>query len=74
MEQVPPVAFVPHAAGALSRGAWPRVSSLVHPKAGVEDVGGKGLQTACTYSSLTGEEFFSQLIKVIDNIAVTALK
>lgn len=39
----------------------------------LEEMGGKGVQTACKWSRLTGEEL-SELIKDTDNIAVTALK
>lgn len=73
MEQVQPVVFDPRAAGEVGGGAVPRALSLVYLKGDVEDVGGKGVQTACKCSSLTGEEL-SQLIKVMDNIAVTVLK
>lgn len=73
MEQVLPVVFDPRAAGAVGGDAVPHAWSLVYLKADVEDMGEKGVWTACKCSSLTGEEL-SQLIKVMDNIAVTVLK
>lgn len=63
-----------------SCGVWPScqrgelcASSPLYPKGDVEEMGGKGVQTACKWSRLTGEEL-SELIKDTDNIAVTALK
>lgn len=47
------------------------VLSLIYLKA---DLVGMGGECAWKCGSLTGEELFSQLIKVMDNIAVTALK
>lgn len=64
--------FGPRAGGAQSCVRLHVLSSL-YPKADVEEMGGKGIQTVCKWSRLTGEEP-SQLIKDTDNIAVTALK
>lgn len=54
-------------------GAEPHASSPLYPRADLEEMGGMGVQTACKWSRLTGEEL-SHLIKDTDNIAVTALK